>query len=180
MDNHFNEPNAGLNLNNGTSGYGNEYNVGFSPGEVGGIPAGFNKFVYQQRLYDQMYGEDNRRTIAGYPLTMAAIWTPLGLVFSYVIFHVAWSLSMSMWSFSWLAGVIFFVGSWSLGGWLIYRSTIAVWLSALVLHRRRGGWLAPYLSWADQFNDLDQYAEYNSKLGHHHPDPNVRRYFGNP
>lgn len=158
-----------LNLPNGTSGYGNTYNAGFSPGMVGGIPAGYNKFVYQQRLYEEMYGQQNREAFMAFPLTIAVMWTPIGLLLSFVICYVAWNFGGSFYDLGPIIGTFALVVSILLAIWGVVHVLIDPWVTALVLHRRAGGWLAPHLAWADRLLDLNAHWSFNAKFARSHP-----------
>lgn len=159
----------------GNPGYGNDYNVGFSPGIVGGAPAGFNKFIYQQQLYEQMYGPQTRATFARYPLISAAIWTPFGLLLSAFFGLLGFTFIKGSWGFGVLAGI---VGTIVIGGaavFIIYRLTVAVWIAALILHRRANGQFSNRLEWADEFEDVQKYPQFNRNFIQTHPQYNEWR-----
>ena len=165
----------GPHTGNGSSGYGNEYNVGFSPGQIGPIPAWASKFMYQNQLYQQNHGWRDRQTMARIPLTVALMWTPLGLFLSWCIFTIAdIGLSVILSDMPWYITIPGYALGWGIAIYWIAALTVGFWFNALILHRWRGGWLAPYLGWADRF--LDD-PDYRAKYGHYHSDPDVRAPF---
>ncbi len=61
-------------------GYGNDTNVGFSPGVVGGVPAGLSKWIIQNRLYMRLYGDDIVAGAMVAPIFIMTLLTPMMLI----------------------------------------------------------------------------------------------------
>lgn len=132
-------------------GYGNDANVGYSPGQTGPVPPAWAKFDFQMRQYNEMYGRDNKTLFARYPLTFVAFWYPLVIMATVLAFFIAQAIVSMAWGVNFLFGIIGFVivGAIFLGFAL---TALVLWpLMALMMHRRRGGMFSEYLAWTDRF-----------------------------
>lgn len=140
-------------------GYGNDANVGYSPGQTGTVPPGWAKFDFQMGQYNERYGKDNRRLFARYPLTFAVIWYPLMFLAAGMIQIVAQALVQIVWVNP-LFGIIGFVLVWGVALFLIGLVLVGWPLMAMMMHRRRGGMFSEYFAWTDRFvshADFDYY-----------------------
>lgn len=131
-------------------GYGNDANVGYSPGQVGPVPPGWSKFDYQLRQYNEMYGKQHKSLFARYPLTFVALWYPLVIMATVIAFFVASAIISMAWDVNVLFGIVGFVLVGA--AFLLFAATALVFwpVMALMMHRRRGGMFSEYFAWTDR------------------------------
>lgn len=142
-------------------GYGNDTNVGFSPGNLGGIPAGFTKFDFQRRLFMRTYGDGIVAQAFSTPVSIAVILTfpmflcaaislwladlvtaiAVGVMADYSVVGMAVAAVIAF--VAWLVAIVFSL-----------YITVGLWVMSLVQHRRLNGPLSPWLGWTKKFDEL--------------------------
>lgn len=141
-------------------GYGNDSNVGYSPGQTGTVPPAWAKYDFQMRQYRQMYGNENRRLFARYPLTFTAFWYPVITFFCWMVWILAWNTGGAFFDLGPIMGLGAFIVIWALALGFIITAMVLFPIMALMMHRRRGGMFAEYFAWTDQllpWADFDYY-----------------------
>ena len=141
-------------------GYGNDSNVGYSPGQTGPVPPGWAKYDFQMRQYRQMYGNENRTLFARYPLTFVVCWYLPLMDFSYVVFAMASAGAGMFFDINVFFGVGFFIVIWAAALTFIITALVLFPIMAMLMHRRRGGMFSQYFAWTDPllpYADFDYY-----------------------
>lgn len=132
-------------------GYGNDANVGYSPGQTGPVGPGWAKFDFQHQQYMNTYGYENRALFARYPLTFTVMFYPMAIFSVFMAYLIAGAVISMAWDVTPIFGIIAFVvvGAVALGFMIL---ALVLWpLGALIMHRRRGGMFAEHLAWTDKF-----------------------------
>lgn len=143
-------------------GYGNDANVGYSPGQSGPIPGEWTKYDYQFQQYRDMYGYRFRMLFAKYPLTFLFIWYPFMFPFTYIVFLIAQAITKMMWGVNPLLGLVVFVIAAVVVLAIAVKAFVLWPVTALIMHRRRQGMWSNHLEWTDRFAPYVDFEYYEN------------------
>lgn len=135
-------------------------NVGYEPGQLGYVFPLKAKIDFQVAQYEALYGEKDRQYLMDNPLLGAAMWMIIAGPVMMGSFAVAIALIWGTIQVFWLITPIvalFLFGWWTWFGWLIYWKLP---ITAMIVHRGRGGELSNAFEWTDKWRARWNTEEY--------------------
>ena len=163
-------------------GYGNDVNVGFSPGQAGGMPPYVSKAVFQHRLWQQLDQGKLKRSFRRTPLTVwLVLLIPLtGIILPAIIIFIP----AMVWEFGaiWLDDPLNPANLFMISVILVVASALCLLLKALtwdlavytaVLHMRNNGPVTPFFREFAYLRDFDEHPERHREFHALYPLPDA-------
>lgn len=137
--------------------------VGYQPGQVGYAPPALAKADFQAAQYEMLYGQRDRERLMRSPLVFSAMWMVIAGPVMMGGGLVAWFMSEAMLSYNWFFALPFVALMWGFFtwfGWVVYWRLP---ITAMIIHRGRGGPLAEHFGWTDKWRKHWRPEEYWSQ-----------------
>jgi len=125
--------------------------VGYQPGQLGYAFPELAKADFQAAQYDALYGQRDRERLMRSPMVFSVMWMIIVGPVMIAAFTVFWFLSSAMFSYSWFFSLPFIALMW---GFFVWFGWVFYWrlpITAMIIHRGRGGPLASHFDFSDKW-----------------------------